>query len=179
MAFCPQCPDIRFIVNHSGACVPTLAGRSRTVCRAQTAVTPATRVLRLPIMRGRTEKIPKGAYYELQETAITNVRTRPIRCPWRHLLQVPLDPLPSALVRPPPTIRLSPWRPPSTTCLQQRPFSPEVPFGPWRAGMPQRLFCSAVENVTARLWRAIHTLKTARVATRKITVSKAAPPAHS
>lgn len=53
--------DIRYIVNHSGAAVPTLAGRikDRVPGAASTGGKPPT--------EGITPKTPKGVFYELQK----------------------------------------------------------------------------------------------------------------
>src|ERR1700694_5428146 len=59
-----QCPDVRIIVNHSGAAVPTLAGRIKDrVPGAQTSNfgTKATN------NEGRNDKIPNGVFYELRK----------------------------------------------------------------------------------------------------------------
>ena len=59
-----QCPDIRFIVNHSGAAVPVLAGRIKDrVPGASTTLFSST-----PSNHdGKNEKIPNGVFYELRK----------------------------------------------------------------------------------------------------------------
>jgi predicted TIM-barrel fold metal-dependent hydrolase len=46
-----QVPDVRFIINHSGAAIPTLAGRIKDELRDP----------------GAKDRVPKGAFYELQK----------------------------------------------------------------------------------------------------------------
>ena len=59
-----QCSDIRFIVTHSGAAVPVLAGRIKDRVPGVTSNNfgpkPANH-------EGKSEKIPKSAYYELKK----------------------------------------------------------------------------------------------------------------
>jgi predicted TIM-barrel fold metal-dependent hydrolase len=59
-----QCSDVRFIVNHSGAAVPVLAGRIKDrVPGASTTLfsgTPSNH-------EGKNEKIPNGVFYELRK----------------------------------------------------------------------------------------------------------------
>ena len=59
-----QCPDIRFIVNHSGAAVPVLAGRIKDrVPGASTTLFSSE-----PSNHdGKNEKIPNGVFYELRK----------------------------------------------------------------------------------------------------------------
>lgn len=59
-----QCPDVRFIVNHSGAAVPTLAGRIKDrVPGAQSSNFGAPP----PNHDGKSDKIPNGVFYELRK----------------------------------------------------------------------------------------------------------------
>jgi 6-methylsalicylate decarboxylase len=56
-----ELPDIRYIINHSGACVPTLAGRIKDRVpggRARGSLTSTD---------GKTPKTPNGVFYELQK----------------------------------------------------------------------------------------------------------------
>lgn len=54
-------PDIRYIVNHSGAALPVLAGRIKD--RVRGAATTGAK----PPTEGITPKTPKGVFYELQK----------------------------------------------------------------------------------------------------------------
>jgi 6-methylsalicylate decarboxylase len=54
-----RCPNVRWIVNHSGAAVPTLAGRIKDRVPGDTANFKAH-------AEGKNEQIPNGAYYELK-----------------------------------------------------------------------------------------------------------------
>lgn len=54
-----RCPNVRWIVNHSGATVPTLAGRIKDRVPGDTANFKAH-------AEGKNEQIPNGAYYELK-----------------------------------------------------------------------------------------------------------------
>jgi predicted TIM-barrel fold metal-dependent hydrolase len=59
-----RCPDVRFIVNHSGAAVPALAGRIKDrVPGAQTSNFGA----RPSNHEGKNDKIPNGVFYELKK----------------------------------------------------------------------------------------------------------------
>jgi predicted TIM-barrel fold metal-dependent hydrolase len=65
-----QCPDIRIIVTHSGACVPVLAGRIKDrVPGANTSNTNTAKVgsIEPSNHEGKNAKIPKGAYYEMKK----------------------------------------------------------------------------------------------------------------
>jgi hypothetical protein len=54
-----RCPDVRWIVNHSGAAAPTLAGRIKDRVPGDTANFQAH-------AEGKNDRIPHGAYYELK-----------------------------------------------------------------------------------------------------------------
>lgn len=54
-----RCPDIRWIVNHSGAALPTLAGRVKDRVPGDMANFKAH-------AEGKNEHMPNGAYYELK-----------------------------------------------------------------------------------------------------------------
>lgn len=54
-----RCPDIRWIVNHSGATIPTLAGRIKDRV-------PGDKSSFKGNAEGRNDKIPNGVYYELK-----------------------------------------------------------------------------------------------------------------
>lgn len=62
------CPDVRFIVNHSGAAVPTLAGRIKdrvpgdATGRASGAASGGKTT-----HQGKNDKIPNGVFYELRK----------------------------------------------------------------------------------------------------------------
>jgi 6-methylsalicylate decarboxylase len=59
-----RCPDVRFIVNHSGAAVPALAGRIKDrVPGAQTSNFGG----RPGNHEGKNDKIPNGVFYELKK----------------------------------------------------------------------------------------------------------------
>jgi len=57
-----QCPDVRFIINHSGATVPVLAGRikDRVPGAGTSFPNPGNN------KEGRNAKIPNGTFYELR-----------------------------------------------------------------------------------------------------------------
>jgi 6-methylsalicylate decarboxylase len=59
-----QCPDVRFIVNHSGAAVPVLAGRikDRVPGASTTLFSGGT-----SNHEGKNAKIPNGVFYELKK----------------------------------------------------------------------------------------------------------------
>jgi len=63
-----QCPDVRFIVNHSGAAVPALAGRIKdrvpgdATGRASGAASGGKTT-----HQGKNDKIPNGVFYELRK----------------------------------------------------------------------------------------------------------------
>ena len=59
-----QCPEIRFIVTHSGACVPTLAGRIKDRVPGVTSNNFGPRPAN---HEGKSETIPNGVYYELKK----------------------------------------------------------------------------------------------------------------
>ena len=61
-----KCPDVRFIVNHSGAAVPALAGRIKD--RVPGASSFRTSDAPAPINHeGKRENIPNGVFYELRK----------------------------------------------------------------------------------------------------------------
>lgn len=60
-----QCPDVRFIVNHSGAAVPVLAGRIKD--RVPGAATTLFSGNAPSNHDGKNEKIPNGVFYELRK----------------------------------------------------------------------------------------------------------------
>ena len=61
-----KCPDVRFIVNHSGAAVPALAGRIKDrVPGASSFRRPGEAPL--TDHSGKSENIPNGVFYELQK----------------------------------------------------------------------------------------------------------------
>jgi len=57
-----KCPDIKMIVNHSGAAVPVLSGRIKDRVPGN-----ESRDHRGPEVNGVNENIPKGAFYELKK----------------------------------------------------------------------------------------------------------------
>jgi 6-methylsalicylate decarboxylase len=59
-----QCPDVRFIVNHSGAAVPTLAGRIKDRVPGATTNNFGSKPSN---HEGKNEKIPNGVFYELRK----------------------------------------------------------------------------------------------------------------
>jgi 6-methylsalicylate decarboxylase len=59
-----QCPDIRFIVNHSGAAVPTLAGRIKDRVPGATTNNFGPKASN---HEGKNDKIPNGVFYELKK----------------------------------------------------------------------------------------------------------------
>jgi 6-methylsalicylate decarboxylase len=59
-----KCPDIRFIVNHSGAAVPTLAGRIKDRVPGATTNNFGPKAAN---HEGKNENIPNGVFYELKK----------------------------------------------------------------------------------------------------------------
>ena len=55
-----RCQDIRWIINHSGACIPVLAGRIKD------RVPGASSNSGQGAGDGKSDKIPNGVYYELK-----------------------------------------------------------------------------------------------------------------
>jgi predicted TIM-barrel fold metal-dependent hydrolase len=62
-----NCPDIRFIVTHSGACVPVLAGRIKDRVSGANSSNASSGGIAPSNHEGKNEKIPNGVYYELKK----------------------------------------------------------------------------------------------------------------
>ncbi len=73
-----ELPDIRYIINHSGADVPVMAGRIKD------RVPGASSYGAKKPTEGKTPKTPNGVFFETPEAFTTKSRTRPIRRRWRR-----------------------------------------------------------------------------------------------
>jgi hypothetical protein len=74
-----RCQDIKWIVNHSGAAIPTLAGRIKD----RVPMAGSTKDGKYNPDAGTSPKIPQGAFYELKRLYFECAMPA-MPCPWRR-----------------------------------------------------------------------------------------------